>query len=126
MATFNNIDTLAELKAAIAQSSGNSEADVINITGNITLNDNDAATDDSLPLISESVGLTINGGNHTISGDNQQRIFFVRSGNIVFDDLTLTQGLAQGGNSFRGVAVRGWAAHCSSTRATSPSAIPCF
>jgi Ca2+-binding RTX toxin-like protein len=99
MATFDNIDTLAELQAAIAQANSNSEADTINITGNITLNDNDVATDDSLPLIEESVGLTINGGNYTISGDNQQRIFFVRSGNIVIDDLTLTQGRAKGGDS---------------------------
>ena len=88
MATFDNIDTLAELKSAIAQANANSEADTINLTGNITLNDGDAATDDSLPLIAESVGLTINGGNYTISGDNQRRIFFVRSGTVVLDDLT--------------------------------------
>lgn len=91
MATFNDIDTFEELRDAINSANSNAQADTINITGNITL------TGD-LPLIAETNELRINGGNYTISGNNQRRILFLRGGNLILDDLTLTQGYAKGGD----------------------------
>ncbi len=108
MATFN-IGTFADLKTAIAATNTNSEADIINITADITLDDGDIATDDNLPLIAETVGLTINGGDKTLSGNNQHRIFFIKSGNITFDHLNFTQGKAQGTNGSGGGAGMGGA-----------------
>ena len=80
MANFdvNNFD---ELKQAITDSKGNSAADTININSNITITG-------LLPLIEEDTSLTINGNRNTIDGNNQFRHFFVKSGNVVFDNLT--------------------------------------
>ena len=95
MATFNDVNTFTELQNAINTANSNSEADIINLTGNITLSN-------ALPLINEGNSLTINGGNFTISGSSQHRIFFVRSGTVNFNNLTLTNGRALGGNGGNG------------------------
>ncbi|MGB3292197.1 MAG: DUF4114 domain-containing protein [Phormidesmis sp.] len=102
MATFNDVDTFSELKEAIALSKGNAQADEIYITGDITLSG-------LLPLIEEDTELTINGGDFTISGNNQHRLFFVKSGTVAFDELTFAKGPAQGGDGTSGGAGMGGA-----------------
>lgn len=110
MATFDNVDTFAELQAAINDSKGNGQADVINITGDITL-------DSLLPLIEEDTSLTINGGGFTISGDvdsngndnGDVRLFFVRSGTVTFDNLNFDGGRAEGESGGGGGAGMGGA-----------------
>ncbi len=101
MAEFN-VAPSAELSQAIITSSNNGEADTINITGDITLTG-------LLPLIEEDVELTIDGNNNTINGNNQHRLFFVRRGVVKFDDLTFSNGQAQGGNGCGGAAGMGGA-----------------
>ncbi len=111
MATYNNIDTFAELQSAINAANSNSEADVITITGDIKLTD-------LLPMIEESDMLTIDGGGFTISGDangndindtGDVRLFFVRKGTVTFDSLTFSGGRAQGGSGGSGGAGMGGA-----------------
>ncbi|MBC6479464.1 MAG: hypothetical protein GDA56_18505 [Hormoscilla sp. GM7CHS1pb] len=102
MAEFNNVNTEAELSQAIIASRNNGEADSINITGDITLTG-------LLPSISEDVQLTISGGENTISGDNQYRLFFVKSGKVNFDHLNFSNGRAQGGDGGGGGAGMGGA-----------------
>ena len=102
MATFNNIDTFAELENALTTSRNNGQTDTINITGDITLTDN-------LPFIEEDQSLTINGGGYSVSGDDTYRPFFVESGTVVFDNLTFANGKAQGGDGAGGGAGMGGA-----------------
>ena len=104
MATFNNVDTFAELQQALIDSKNNGEADTVNITGDITLTD-------LLPLIEEDAALTITGGssNFTISGDDTHRLFFVKSGTVNFSNLNFADGLAQGGTGNSGGAGMGGA-----------------
>ncbi len=94
MATFN-VDTPAELSDAITNSANNGQADTINITGDITLTG-------LLPLIEEDVQLTINGNDNTIDGNDQYRLFFVRSGTVNFNDLTNLESLRLDGNQLTG------------------------
>ena len=59
--------------------------------------------DDPLPDI--TVGVTISGNSTTLSGENKNRIFFVNAPagqTVQFNGLTLTNGLAQGGNGNSG------------------------
>ena len=101
MATFN-VGNFTELQTAINTANGNTEADTINITGNITLTEN-------LPLINESNALTIIGNANSISGNNNNRIFFVRSGTVEISGLTFTNGKAQGKDGSGGGAGMGGA-----------------
>ncbi len=101
MATFN-VDRPAELSQAITNSAGNGQADTINIMGDITLTG-------LLPLIEEDVQLTINGNDNTIDGSDRHRLFFVLGGTVNFNDLTFSDGLAQGGNGGGGAAGMGGA-----------------
>ncbi len=101
MAEFH-VNTEAQLSKAITASKNNGKADTINITGDITLTK-------LLPLIEEDVQLTINGGDNTIDGNNQHRLFFVRSGVVNFDDLIFSNGRAQGGDGNGGAAGLGGA-----------------
>ncbi len=101
MATFN-VSTPVELSNAITSSSNNGEADIINITTDITLTG-------LLPLIDEDMGLTINGNDNTINGNNQFRLFFVLDGTVNFNELTFMNGRAQGGNGAGGAAGMGGA-----------------
>ncbi len=89
-ATFDNIDTHAKLVNAINTANGNSEADTINITADITLTA-------ALPNITTQIDI-ISATGHTISGNNAYRIFTVTSGgNLRVDRLALTNG--NGGNA---------------------------
>lgn len=46
----------------------------------------------NLPIVQKDV--TIDGGNHTLSGDNQHRSVFVQSGNVAINDLTIANAKA--------------------------------
>ena len=75
----------AALVTAINSANGNSEADTINITANITLSA-------ELPQITSAI--TINGNGRTISGNDSYQIFYVRfgGGSLTINNLTLTNG----------------------------------
>jgi len=85
-----NVSTDGELRNAISNASGN---DTITFTADVTLAD-------SLPLINKDI--TILGNNHTVDGDNSHRIFFVESGTVAMENLTVQNGLAQGGDGGSG------------------------
>jgi hypothetical protein len=89
MAIFDNVDTFSKLENAISESGNNGEPDTINITGDIDITS-------KLPVVEEDVQLTINGGEHALSGESSRRILSVKSGNIILDSLTFSNGLAQG------------------------------
>ncbi|MCY3796353.1 MAG: right-handed parallel beta-helix repeat-containing protein [Chloroflexi bacterium] len=69
--------------------------DIITIAEDITLTE-------PLPPITGTI--TIEGGGHTISGDNKFPIFVVRGGRLTVNNLTLTEGY------FEGSWEKGWAA----------------
>ena len=97
-AAFNNIDTHAKLVNAINTANGNSEADTINITSNITL------TAD-LPAITSVI--TINGGGFTLDGNDQHRAFNVNvaAANLVLNNWTLTQMRAPSNSTGGAIAI---------------------
>ncbi|MCY3796355.1 MAG: hypothetical protein OXG84_01000 [Chloroflexi bacterium] len=66
--------------------------DIITIADDITL---------TAPLPPITGTITIEGGGHTISGDNQFRIFDVSGGNLTIRSLTLTEGNSQSGGAIR-------------------------
>ena len=66
--------------------------DIITIAEDITLTE-------PLPPITGTI--TIEGGGHRISGDQQFRIFDVNGGNLTIRNLTLTDGNAQSGGAIR-------------------------
>ena len=66
--------------------------DIITIAEDITLTE-------PLPPITGTI--TIEGGGHTISGDNQFRIFDIQRGNLTIRNLTLTDGKAEHGGAVR-------------------------
>ena len=66
--------------------------DVITLTENITLTE-------PLPMITGTI--TIEGGGHTISGDNQFRIFDVSNANLTIKNLTMRDGKAEFGGAIR-------------------------
>ncbi|GAB4383696.1 MAG: hypothetical protein Kow00121_46020 [Elainellaceae cyanobacterium] len=86
--TFN-VNSFAALVDAIQQANGNSEDDVIQINGNITL----AGV---LPVISSNI--VFEGNSQTISGADTYQIFRVSGGNVRFENLTIANGKAQGAN----------------------------
>ncbi len=102
MAIFDGIDTFVELQDAINQANTNGQADIFNITGSILLTS-------ALPLINETNSLTINGGDFTLDGNNAFRLLFIQSGSVTLNNLTLTKGLAKGGDGAGGGAGMGGA-----------------
>ncbi|MEY4767770.1 MAG: hypothetical protein RL637_409 [Pseudomonadota bacterium] len=97
MANFD-VSTFAELQSALTNSKTNGAADTINLTADIRLTG-------QLPFINEDVGLTINGNNHTVSGDANNsssnddgdvNLFFIKSGTVSFSNLTMAGGRAFG------------------------------
>jgi hypothetical protein len=65
---------------------------VINITGDFTLTQ-------SLPMIwGDGVHtITIDGNGHTVNANNLGRVFFVESGEVGINDVTIANALAMGG-----------------------------
>jgi hypothetical protein len=106
MATFS-VATFQDLVNAINSANTNAEADVIEITNNIVLTS-------ALPFIKESVSLTIrssagntfslsgDANNNGISDEGDGRIFFIEGGTVTLENLTLTQGRAEGGDGSGG------------------------
>lgn len=62
--------------------------DTISITSGITL-------DQELPLIDR--GVTIEGNGNMVSGNNLYRVFFVKSGTVIIQNMTIANGKALGG-----------------------------
>ncbi|MCC8968846.1 autotransporter outer membrane beta-barrel domain-containing protein, partial [Bradyrhizobium sp. Pear76] len=88
----------ASLVAALATIDNNPGTSyTLNITNNITLT---GAT--TLPVINSSSNVTINGGNFTLDGGGVQRGFFVYSGTVAVNNLTIQNAVAKGGNGGSG------------------------
>ncbi|MCC8943255.1 autotransporter-associated beta strand repeat-containing protein, partial [Bradyrhizobium sp. Arg68] len=103
-----NVANVAQLNAAILQmdSGGQNAAPNANYTINITANFSLTSELYALNLLSGS-SVTINGsdghgGGYTIDGLNAQRGFFVYSGNVNLENLTIQNTVAAGGGVVRG------------------------
>ncbi len=108
MATFNVTTTndiidandgVLSLREAIAAAGSLPGRDTILLpdSGTITLNS-------SLPTLRTGNDLTIQSSSRfsTISGNNQHQLFAIDGANVTFENLTLAQGLALGGNGVNG------------------------
>ena len=73
----------ANANIAIGNCPAGTGHDIITLAEDITLTE-------PLPAITGTI--TIEGGGHTISGDNKRRIFTVRGGRLAINNLTLTKG----------------------------------
>jgi uncharacterized protein with beta-barrel porin domain len=94
--TVINVTDGASLSAAIAQVDSNASASyVINIQNNITLT---GAAANTLNAFNTTSNVTINGGGFTLDGGGVQRGFFVYSGTVAIDNLTIQNTQALGGN----------------------------
>lgn len=87
-----NVGTEAQLRTAISNAQN---GDTITFTANITLSAN-------LPQVQRYVA--INGGNFTLSSNNQYRGLYVQSGTVAINNLRIVNTLAQGGNGVDGGA----------------------
>ncbi len=67
----------------------NGTDDTISIDSNITLSEES-------PLIERSV--TIEGNNNELNGADTYRVFFIKSGTVIIQNLTIANGKAKGGN----------------------------
>jgi hypothetical protein len=91
--TVRNVATGADLVAAIAAVDGDPTTSyTINFTGNVTLT---ATT--TLPAITTQASVSINGQNFTLDGGGVQRGFFIYSGSVAIENMTIVNTLAQGG-----------------------------
>ncbi len=88
--------TSANADAATGSCPAGSGADIIHLSGDITL-------DAELPQITSDI--TIEGGGYTISGDNSFRIFYVASGALTINQLTLANGSADEGGAIKNEGV---------------------
>ena len=91
------VDTAAELITAITQATDNFEADEITVTGNI----NNFTTAFNIN-IQDNQPLSIFGNGNTIDGGNNSQIFNIFNGEVLLSNLTLTNGLARGGDGITG------------------------
>jgi autotransporter-associated beta strand protein len=85
-----NVASDAELRSAITNAQ---PGDTITFTANITLTSN-------LPQVQRH--LIIDGGNFTLSGNNQYRGLVVQSGSVLINNLTIANAKGQGGNGGTG------------------------
>jgi autotransporter-associated beta strand protein len=85
-----NVASDAQLRSAIASAAN---GDTITFTANITLSSN-------LPQVQRH--LVIDGGNFTLSGNNQYRGLIVQSGSVIISNLTIANARPQGGNGGTG------------------------
>ncbi len=88
-----SVSTAAELTAAVSQAFANSQADgtaltTINLTADIT----------GTAQMIVNANVVINGGGYTLDMNNADRAFFIAGGNVTINDLTISNGLAQGGD----------------------------
>ena len=78
----------ANTNRAVGNCPAGTSHDVITISEDITLTS-------ALPAIAGTI--TIEGGGHTISGNQKFRIFEVNGGNLIINNLTMTKGVADDG-----------------------------
>ncbi|WP_296341121.1 autotransporter domain-containing protein [Reyranella sp.] len=88
-----NVANSSQLQNAISNAAN---GDTITFTANITLSSN-------LPTVTKNI--TFNGGNFTLSGNNQHRGLFVQSGTVAINDLNITHAVAQGGKGGDGASI---------------------
>jgi len=105
-----SVNTVAQLKAAIATGSIDGQDDVITLTGNITF----AGAADAVSVnVTDGHNMSIVGGGFTLSGGNLARVLNVATSGagsaVSIDNLTITNGLAAGagGSSDRTVGSPG-------------------
>ena len=82
----------ANTNTAVGYCPAGTSHDIITIAEDITLTE---------PLPPVRGTITIEGGGHTISGDQQFRIFDVIGGRLTIKNLTLTKGFAENGGAIR-------------------------
>lgn len=93
--TVINVTDGASLSAAIAQVDSNASTSyVINLQNNINLS---AAASNTLAAFNTTSNVTMNGNNFTLNGGNVQRGFFVYSGTVAINNLTIQNTQALGG-----------------------------
>jgi uncharacterized protein with beta-barrel porin domain len=98
--TVINVTDGASLSAAIAQADSNASASyIINFQNNITLS---AAAANTLNAFNTTSNVTVNGGGFTLDGGGVQRGFFVYSGTVAINNLTIQNTQALGGNGATG------------------------
>ena len=85
-----DVATDGELRNAISSAAA---SDTITFTADITLAD-------SLPLINKDI--TIVGNSHVVDGANAHRIFFIETGTVAIENVTIQNGLAKGGDGGSG------------------------
>ena len=90
-----NVANEGQLQNAINSAAN---GDTITFTANITLSSN-------LPMVTKNV--TVNGGNFSLSGNNQYRGLYVQSGSVAINDLKIDSAKAQGGKGGTGDAGSG-------------------
>jgi hypothetical protein len=94
--TVINVSDGAALSAAIAQADSNASASyVINFQNNITLG---AAASNTLNAFNTTSNITVNGGGFTLDGGGVQRGFFIYSGTVRINNLTIANTTAVGGS----------------------------
>lgn len=96
--TYNVTNTLDDgsagsLRWAINQANGWTGAATINIQSGLGT----IGITGPMPLLNNAAGITVIGNNNTISGNDLYRPFFVQSGVLSLQDLTITNARAQGG-----------------------------
>jgi autotransporter-associated beta strand protein len=88
-----DVANASQLSGAIGSAAN---GDTITFTANITLSSN-------LPTVTKNV--TFNGGNFTLSGNNQHRGLLIQSGTVAINDLNITHAVAQGGKGGDGASM---------------------
>jgi hypothetical protein len=109
MATVIQVATETDLRNAIFEVSDDFVRNglarggpyTISITGDMLLGQ-------SLPMIRGDAinAITINGNGHTIDANYAGRVFFVESGKVAINHVTIAHALAEGGNGGAGPCVR--------------------
>lgn len=89
----------ANTNQAVGYCPAGTDHDIINLTEDISLR---------LPLPPITGTITVEGGEHTISGDGNFRIFLVNGGNLTVNNLTLMDGFSEDGGGAIQVRAGGW------------------
>jgi autotransporter-associated beta strand protein len=98
--TVINVTDGPSLSAAIAQADSNASASyVINFQNNITLSN---AASNTLNAFNTTSNVTVNGNGFTLDGGSAQRGFFVFSGTVAIENLTVQNAQALGGSGGSG------------------------
>lgn len=92
-AVQHNVDSFNALKTAIEAVNQTTEADVITLTQDIILTGN-------LPAVNDEV--TFNGQGYAIDGQDTYRVLWIENGTVTLHQLTLKNGLVQGGHGCAG------------------------